>query len=288
MTQSSTTQFLRGRELIDADQSSLRARIAKILARRGRPPGLAVIIVGSDPASQIYVSQKQKRAEELGFYHQTISLPADSTPEQVRAQAAALNQDPRIDGILIQRPLPAGFVESQVSRWVSPEKDVDAFHPENLGQLVLGRPAFVSCTPLGIMDLLRYYRIPLAGRTACVVGRSAIVGKPMAALLLNADATVIQCHSKTPDLAQWTLQAEVLIVAAGKPRLIKKEHVRQGAVVIDVGIHRDASGKVFGDVDSEAILGHASALSPVPGGVGPMTIHTLLKNTILSAENSSS
>jgi methylenetetrahydrofolate dehydrogenase (NADP+)/methenyltetrahydrofolate cyclohydrolase len=280
----SETKILSAQAVIDSSDAQLKQRIAQVQKSLGRPPGLAVVIVGNDPASKIYVSQKQKRSEQLGIFHQTLSLEENVAPDHVQALIEKLNLDSRVDGILIQRPLPKTFKEEAVSSWILPSKDVDAFHPENVGRLTLGRPHLVSCTPQGIMELLKFYKIPMSGKVACVVGRSNIVGKPMAALLLNEDASVIQCHSKTQDLARWTSQADLLIVAAGKPHLIRREHVRVGATVIDVGIHRNSQGKVMGDVDTESLLGHAFAVSPVPGGIGPMTIQHLMVNTILIAE----
>lgn len=276
--------LLSSKPLLECQKALLQGRVAAIQAARGTAPGLHVILVGEDPASRVYVRNKSLRAQEHGLESKTYTLLATTTPQEVRALVAKLNQDPNVDGILIQRPLPKSFKEEEVAYWVAPAKDVDAFHPENVGRLQLGLPCFAPCTPAGVMTLLQHYGISVAGKTACVVGRSSIVGKPMAALLLQADATVLQAHSRTQDLAAITRQADILVVAAGKAGLIGKEHVKPGAVVVDVGMHRAADGKLTGDVRFDEVSAVASAITPVPGGVGPMTILTLLENTVLSAE----
>lgn len=277
-------KLLLAKPVAESIQNQLRERVARFKQKHGRTPKLTVILVGEDPASVIYTRKKGETAVALGMEHETISLPKASKPEQVKETVARLNLDPKVDGILIQRPLPKDFKEDDVLYWVSPEKDVDAFHPENTGKLVLGLPCLQPCTPAGIMALLKYYQINPAGKTACVIGRSSIVGKPMASLLLKADATVIQCHSRTSDLKSLSRQAEILVVAAGKPGLIDGSYVREGAVVIDVGVHRNAEGKVVGDVQFENVAPRASAITPVPGGVGPMTISILMENTVTAAE----
>jgi methylenetetrahydrofolate dehydrogenase (NADP+)/methenyltetrahydrofolate cyclohydrolase len=273
-----------GKPVAEKIQQNVKDRTKKFIQKYQRPPHLSVVLVGDDPASVIYTRRKGEAATSLGMTHQTLTLPHSSTPEHVKAVVDQLNQDPKVDGILIQRPLPKGFREEEVLYWVSPEKDVDAFHPENAGRLYLGLSAFQPCTAAGIMELLRNYNIDPRGKIACVVGRSSIVGKPMASLLLQADATVVHCHSKTPNLADVTRQADILIVAAGKLGLIGATHVKKGAVVIDVGMHRTSEGKVTGDVLMESVAKVASAMSPVPGGVGPMTIAVLMENTIRAAE----
>ena len=275
---------LLAKPVAEKKQNQIRERIQKFVSRHQRAPQLAVVLVGEDPASVIYTRKKGETAVQLGMKHQTIRLPETSTPEEVRKVVDGLNSDPSIDGILIQRPLPKGFIEEEVLYWVSPEKDVDAFHPENAGRLFLGLPCFQPCTPSGVMALLEHYHMNPAGKIACVIGRSSIVGKPMAALLLQANATVFQCHSKTPDLKKWTTQADLLIVAAGKMQMVDRTYVKPGAVVIDVGVHRNSAGKVVGDVLAEEVAPIVSALSPVPGGVGPMTITVLMENTITAAE----
>jgi len=280
-------QKLSAKSVTQALEPGLRERILRVKTARGRAPKLSVVLVGENPASVIYTTQKGKRAAELGMEHETVILDSNATPSEVRDVVMRLNQDPSVDGILIQRPLPPSFVEEEVLYWVSPEKDVDAFHPVNTGRLTLGLPCFKPCTPYGVMKMLAHYGVEPAGKIACVIGRSSIVGKPMAALLLQANATVIQAHSRTPDLRSIAKLADILVVAAGKPALIDASYIKEGAVVIDVGIHRDPQGKVIGDVIYDSAASRASALSPVPGGVGPMTIAMLMENTVWSAEQRS-
>ena len=277
-------QKLLAKPVAESIQITIRTRTETFIRKHKRIPTLVVVLVGSDPASVIYTTKKNETARGLGFESKTITLPNTATPAHVKSIVEELNQDPRVDGILIQRPLPRGFQESEVLYWVTPEKDVDAFHPIHAGRLFLDIPSFQPCTPAGVMALLDYYKIIPAGKIACVIGRSSIVGKPMAALLLKADATVLQCHSKTPDLRAMTRQSEILVVAAGKMRLIDRSYIRPGTVIIDVGMHRDAQGKLAGDVNYEDVLPLVSAITPVPGGVGPMTITVLLQNTITAAE----
>lgn len=265
-------------------QFEVRERVQAFKKKYRRAPKLAVVLVGENAASVIYTTKKGEMAQGLGMEHTTLRLPATSSPQEVKTVVDHLNQDPAIDGILIQRPLPPSFHEEEVLYWVSPEKDVDAFHPINAGRLFLGLPCFQPCTPSGIMALLDYYKINPASKHACIVGRSSIVGKPMAALLLKADATILHCHSKTPDLKELTRQAEILVVAAGKMEMIDHSYIRKGAVVIDVGIHRKPDKKVAGDVLFEDVAPHCSAITPVPGGVGPMTIAILMQNTVWAAE----
>ncbi len=265
-------------------QNQVRNRIRVFKDKFGRTPKLAVVLVGNDPASVIYTRKKGETAIALGLDHETLTLAAAATPGEVRTLIHKLNMDATVDGILIQRPLPVGFREEDVLYWVSPEKDVDAFHPTNAGRLFLGLPAFRPCTPSGVMELLKFYQIDPSGKLACVIGRSSIVGKPMAALLLQANATVIQCHSRTPNIRDLTKQADILIVAAGKMGLVDETYIKEGAVVIDVGVHRNAEGKTVGDVIFDRAATKASAITPVPGGVGPMTISILMQNTILAAE----
>ncbi|OFZ20149.1 MAG: hypothetical protein A2X94_09590 [Bdellovibrionales bacterium GWB1_55_8] len=268
-------------------RKSVQERSAAFLVRHHRAPKLSVVLVGTDPASVIYTRKKGEAAIACGMEHETITLPVTSTPVEVKNVIDRLNADPRVDGILIQRPLPKGFREEEVLYWVAPEKDVDAFHPVNTGRLALGLPCFQPCTPAGVMELLKHYEVQPAGKLACVIGRSSIVGKPMAAMLLQADATVLHCHSRTPNLRAISSQADIVVVAAGKPGLIDSSYVREGAVVVDVGIHRNAEGKVVGDVVFDDVARKASAMTPVPGGVGPMTIAVLLQNTIWAAEERS-
>jgi methylenetetrahydrofolate dehydrogenase (NADP+)/methenyltetrahydrofolate cyclohydrolase len=281
-------QILSARPVVEHRESALRARILSFEKAHRRKPHLAVVLVGQDPPSVLYTTKKAKEAERLGLAHSTHHFELDAKPHEVREKIEFLNSDPNVDGILIQRPLPATLLNHELVTWVNPRKDVDAFHPELIGKLILGFPSLISCTPLGIIHLLDYYKIPIAGQLACVVGRSSIVGKPMAILLQSRDATVIQAHSKTRNLASVTRLADLLIVAAGKKGLIKAEHVKPGATVVDVGIHRDATGLITGDVDFDSAQKVAGAITPVPGGVGPMTILTLLENTVSAAELSSS
>lgn len=261
----------------------LKKSVDEIVSKLGRKPGLRVVMVGENPASTLYVANKEKLALEVGIATETLRFPIDTPSGVVKAAVEKLNQDPTVDGILIQRPLPPSYREEDILLWVSPEKDVDAFHPENVGRISLGLDTFLPCTPAGCLKILDFYGYDLRGKISCVVGRSAIVGKPLAALLLSRDATVLHCHSKTPDLASITRQADFLFVAVGKPGLIGKNHVKFGAVVIDVGIGKDSSGKTVGDVDAAAIEGIAAAITPVPGGIGPMTVLGLLENTLKSA-----
>jgi methylenetetrahydrofolate dehydrogenase (NADP+)/methenyltetrahydrofolate cyclohydrolase len=257
---------------------------AATLSASGVRPGLAVIRVGSHPASSVYVRNKIKACGEGGIYSQDIQLPDAADESTLLGQIRILNNEPRIHGILVQLPLPPGFSAERVFEAINPLKDVDGFHPTNVGLLATGHPRFVPCTPLGIMKLLEHEGINPESRRATVVGRSNIVGKPMALLLLQKGATVTICNSKTPDLGSITREAEILVVAAGKPKLVTAAMVRPGAVVIDVGINRLPDGKLAGDVDYQSVLGTAARLTPVPGGVGPMTITMLLENTIASAE----
>ena len=257
---------------------------AATLAASGVRPGLAVIRVGSHLASSVYVRNKIRACREAGVYSQDIQLPDTADESTLLGQIRILNNDPHIHGILVQLPLPTGFATERVFEAISPLKDVDGFHPTNVGLLALGHPRFVPCTPLGVMALLEHEGVNPEGLRAVVVGRSNIVGKPMALLLLQKNATVTICNSKTPDLSSMTRQAEILVVAAGKPRLITAGMVKPGATVIDVGINRLADGRLAGDVDLQSLSGTAARVTPVPGGVGPMTITMLLENTIASAE----
>ncbi|PKL63680.1 MAG: bifunctional methylenetetrahydrofolate dehydrogenase/methenyltetrahydrofolate cyclohydrolase FolD [Methanomicrobiales archaeon HGW-Methanomicrobiales-3] len=249
----------------------------------GLYPRLATVIVGSDPASQMYVRMKHKACERVGIGSVGIELPEDATTDAVLDAVRRLNADDDINGILVQLPLPKGIDTEQIIDAISPAKDVDGYHPENMGLLFSGKPRFSSCTPKGIMTLLEEYQIPLSGARAVVVGRSIDVGRPMAALLLNADATVTICHSRTKDLAEELKRADILVSAIGKAHFITPAMVKQGAVVIDVGINQ-LDGKLVGDVDFAAVSGIASAITPVPGGVGPMTIATLMENTFMAAK----
>ena len=254
-------------------------QIAEIKEKYGTVPGLAVILVGENPASQVYVGTKVKKCAELGIYSEKIVLPENTTQEELLAVIDRLNKDPKIHGILVQSPPPKQINEEEVVLAIDPAKDVDCFHPFNAGKLFLGdTTGFMPCTPYGVMKLLEYYNIEIAGKNAVVVGRSNIVGRPMSQMLLTADATVTVCHSRTKNLAEITKTADILICAAGKAGLIKKDMVKEGAVVIDVGMNRDENGKLCGDVDFAGVSEVASFITPVPGGVGPMTICSLMVN----------
>lgn len=256
--------------------------LKEAIGESGLYPRLATVIVGSDPASQMYVRMKHRACERVGIGSVGIEIPGDATTENVLEAVSRLNKDPDINGILVQLPLPKRVDTERVIAAVNTDKDVDGFHPTSLGLLMSGKPRFAPCTPKGIMNLLAEYHIPVAGARAVVAGRSIEVGRPMAALLTNADATVTTCHSKTRDLALELRQADILVSAVGKAHFITPEMVKPGAVVIDVGTNQ-LNGKLVGDVDFEAVKEVASAITPVPGGVGPMTIATLMENTFAAA-----
>jgi methylenetetrahydrofolate dehydrogenase (NADP+)/methenyltetrahydrofolate cyclohydrolase len=274
--------------LIDglATANKLRAEIAQNVAKyktqTGKVPGIAVILIGDDPASMSYVGSKEKAAQAAGMHSVLDRLPSTTTEAELLAKIAELNRDASIHGILVQLPLPSHIDEMKVIMAIDPKKDVDGFHPVNVGLLSIGsKDAFISCTPYGVMKLLEEYNIDLAGKHAVIVGRSNIVGKPMATLLLQANATVTICHSKTKDLKATCREADILVAAIGRARMINADYVKPGAVVIDVGINR-VDGKLCGDVDFDAVSGIASAITPVPKGVGPMTITMLMQNTLES------
>lgn len=275
---------LLAKPVVEFNHQQVAERTRTFLKKHGRSPRLAVVLVGQNPASVIYTSKKGEAAVSVGMEHESIVLPETATPTEVKTVIENLNHNPLVDGILLQRPLPRGFIEEEVLYWIAPEKDVDAFHPINTGKLLLGLPCFKPCTPAGVMTILDHYKINPSGKIACVIGRSSIVGKPMAALLLQANATVIHTHSKTPDLPALSRQADIVIAAIGRAQAIDASYIKPGAVVIDVGINRLPSGKIVGDVLFEDVAKKASAITPVPGGVGPMTIATLLENTVWAAE----
>jgi methylenetetrahydrofolate dehydrogenase (NADP+)/methenyltetrahydrofolate cyclohydrolase len=263
--------------------ATLRAEVALRVAAAGFTPGLAVVLVGEDPASSIYVRTKDRAAREAGIEARTIRLPAQTAQTVLLATIQTLNDDPAIDGILVQLPLPRGLDSQAVIEAIDPAKDVDGFHPINVGHLADGRPALVPCTPLGVMKLLRAVGVDLTGAVAVVLGRSAIVGRPMARLLVAADATVTIVHSRTRDLPAECRRADILIAAVGKPEMVQAGWIRPGATVIDVGINRLPDGRLVGDVAFEACAAVAGAITPVPGGVGPMTVACLLENTLTAA-----
>jgi methylenetetrahydrofolate dehydrogenase (NADP+)/methenyltetrahydrofolate cyclohydrolase len=280
-----TARILDGKALAQRLRAGFRRR-AEELALAGARPGLAVIIIGEDPASQIYVRNKVDACAQAGFYSEKHAYPAGVETRTVLDKIAELNADPKIHGILVQLPLPGGFDADAVLEAISPDKDVDGFRAENVGALTRGHPRFVPCTPRGVMKLFEEADIALKGREAVVVGRSNIVGKPMAMLLMHAGATVTVCHSQTRGLAAHCRRADVLVAAVGKPKMITGDMIKPGAAIIDVGINRLADGKLCGDVDFASASEVAAFISPVPGGVGPMTITMLLLNTLESAERS--
>jgi len=275
-------RILDGKALAASIRLDLKQKVAA-LVRRGVTPGLAVILAGDDPASKVYVANKTRACEEVGVRSQQIDYPAMVTQEELIAQVRKLNADTGVHGILVQLPLPKHIDSARVLAAVAPEKDVDGFHESNLGALLAGKPRVVPCTPAGVMRLLEHAGVALAGRHAVVVGRSNIVGKPVALLLLQKDATVTICHSKTTDLTETCRKADVLIAAVGRAKLVTAAMVKPGACVIDVGVNRLADGKLAGDVDFETVKDVAGAITPVPGGVGPMTIAMLLENCVKSA-----
>ncbi|AKP47747.1 MULTISPECIES: bifunctional methylenetetrahydrofolate dehydrogenase/methenyltetrahydrofolate cyclohydrolase FolD [Bacillus] len=254
------------------------------LKAQGVVPGLAVILVGDDPASHTYVRNKEKGCKEVGIHSEIYKYPAAISEAELLDKIRELNEDKRIHGILVQLPLPGHISESKVIDTISPEKDVDGFHPVNVGKMVIGKEGFLPCTPYGIMKLLEREQIDLQGKRAVVIGRSNIVGKPAGLLLLQRNATVTYCHSKTENLSYHTKQADIIIAAVGKAKFLKAEDVKEGAVIVDVGMNRDENGKLCGDVDFESVREKASFITPVPGGVGPMTITMLLYNTVQSAK----
>lgn len=250
------------------------------LVKNGIQPGLAVIIVGDDPASRVYVNNKKKACEAVGFLSREYALPATTSQQELLDLVNELNNDKEINGILCQLPLPKGLDEKAVIEAISPEKDVDAFHASNVGKIMIGDYDFLPCTPAGVMEMLHSYKIPVEGKKCVVIGRSNIVGKPMAMLLLHENGTVTITHSRTQNLSEVTSEADILVAAIGKAKFVTPDMVKDGAVVIDVGMNRDENGKLCGDVDFEAVKDKCSAITPVPGGVGPMTIAVLMKNTL--------
>ena len=277
-------------ELIDGKLVSAKIRekiacdVANFKKETGVTPGLAVIIVGENPASIVYVRNKHKACVEAGMNSIEVKMPESTTEEELLSKICELNHDPAVHGILVQLPLPKHIDETNVLNSILPAKDVDAFHPVNVGKIMIGNYNLLPCTPAGVMDLLDYYGVELSGKRAVVIGRSNIVGKPMALLLLERNATVTVCHSRTADISEYTKSADVIVVAVGRPRFLKADMVKPGAVVVDVGINRLDDGKLCGDADFDNLLDVASLITPVPGGVGPMTITTLLKNTLSAAK----
>ncbi|MBQ4037842.1 MAG: bifunctional methylenetetrahydrofolate dehydrogenase/methenyltetrahydrofolate cyclohydrolase FolD [Clostridia bacterium] len=276
--------IINGKEVSATLRERIRTETERLVRETGVRPGLAVILVGEDPASQVYVKNKKKGCDQVGFLSREYLLPENATQEELFSLIDALNADPEIHGILVQLPVPRHIDGAEVIRRIDPKKDVDAFSAENVGKIMIGDFDFVPCTPAGIMELLEAYGIDPAGKRAVVIGRSNIVGKPMAMLLLHKNATVTVCHSRTVGLAEICREADLLVAAVGKPHFVTEDMVKEGAVVIDVGIHRTENG-LCGDVDFDRVKEKASFITPVPGGVGPMTITLLLKNTLTAAKN---
>ncbi len=279
-----TAKIIDGKAIADRLRADYRLRVADLQSRHGVTPALAVILVGDNPASRSYVRGKIAGCKQVGIRSELIELPATVDESELLARIQALNDDPAIHGILVQLPLPPQIRVASVVEQISVEKDVDGFHLYNMGGLVTGNTVFSPCTPYGVQKILEYEQIPVAGRNVVVVGASNLVGKPTALMLMQQEATVSICHIKTRDLGQYTLLADILVVAAGMPNLIVPQMVRTGAVVIDVGFNRLPDGRIVGDVDFERVKEKASYITPVPGGVGQMTVTMLLHNTILSAE----
>lgn len=276
-------KIIDGKALAAKKQAALQEKVERLKAESGLVPGLVVILVGDDPASQVYVRNKERFAKKVGFLSETIRLSESISEEELIQVIEKYNKDERFHGILVQLPLPKHINDKRVILAIDPKKDVDGFHPMNTGHLWSGRPVMVPCTPAGIMELLREYEVALEGKTAVIIGRSNIVGKPMAQLLLEKNATVTLAHSRTRDLAKVTKQADILIVAIGQGHFVTADFVKEGAVVIDVGMNRDVDGRLIGDVDFEEVEPIASLITPVPGGVGPMTITMLMEQTYQSA-----
>ncbi|KYC65457.1 bifunctional methylenetetrahydrofolate dehydrogenase/methenyltetrahydrofolate cyclohydrolase FolD [Heyndrickxia coagulans] len=276
-------EIIDGKQLAEALRKEIKAE-AEQLTQQGITPGLAVILVGNDPASRTYVKNKEKACRALGMKSVLIELPGDVPEQALLGHIATLNEDPDIHGILVQLPLPPHINAQKIVEAISPEKDVDGFHPVNIGRMMTGQDAFLPCTPHGILKMVKSKGIRIEGKHVVVIGRSNIVGKPCGQLFLNENATVTYCHSKTADLKSFTRQADILVSAVGKAKFIKADFVKAGAAVIDVGMNRDESGKLCGDVDFNEVKEKASYITPVPGGVGPMTITMLLSNTVKAAK----
>lgn len=278
-----SAEVINGKELAHEIRVNMKEEVIQ-LKKKGITPHLTVILVGDNPASKSYVSGKEKAAAETGMSSNVIVLPITTTEKELLQQIEVLNQDDTVHGILVQLPLPDQIREKQIIEAISPAKDVDGFHPISIGRMMAGEDTFLPCTPYGIITMLKSRNIPMEGKHAVIIGRSNIVGKPVGQLLLNENATVTYCHSKTQDLKKFTTDADILIVAVGKANVINKEYLKEGAIVIDVGINRKSDGKLTGDVDFESAKEKAAYITPVPRGVGPMTITMLLKNTIKAAK----
>jgi methylenetetrahydrofolate dehydrogenase (NADP+)/methenyltetrahydrofolate cyclohydrolase len=281
-----TARIIDGKAVARKLRAEYAVRVERLKVQHGVQPGIAVVLVGDNPASQVYVRNKIQACKETGIHSELYHMPASTPEAELLARIDALDEDPNVHGILVQLPLPPHINVANVLERIAVQKDVDGFHLYNVGGLVTGNTVFPPCTPFGVQKLLEYEKVPIAGQNVVVVGASNIVGKPMALMLMQQDATVCICHKKTKDLAQFTMLADILVVAAGVPGLIVPQMVKTGVVVIDVGINRMPDGRLVGDVDFEGVRQKASMITPVPGGVGPMTITMLLHNTIISAERS--
>ncbi|SCY71273.1 bifunctional methylenetetrahydrofolate dehydrogenase/methenyltetrahydrofolate cyclohydrolase FolD [Ruminococcus sp. YE282] len=277
-------QIIDGKKVSSEVKEEVRQQTLKLKETHGITPGLAVVIVGDDPASRVYVNNKKKACELVGFKSEEYALPAETTQQELLNLVETLNNKDDINGILVQLPLPKHLDDKAVIAAINPKKDVDAFHAVNVGKIMLGEYDFLPCTPAGVMEMLHSYNIEVSGKNCVVIGRSNIVGKPMAMLLLHENGTVTICHSRTKNLAEVTKQADILVAAVGRPKFVTADMVKDGAVVIDVGMDRDENGKLCGDVDFENVKDKCSYITPVPGGVGPMTIATLMKNTLKAAK----
>ena len=277
-------QLIDGKSLAKKVQATVATEVEQLKQEKNIVPGLAVILIGDDPASHAYVKMKAKACENVGFYSITHSMPDTISQDEIIATIEMMNSNPRIDGILVQLPLPKHVDTDKILEVIDPKKDVDGFHAYNVGRLVTGLDSFVACTPLGVMKMFEEYKIDLRGQDVCVVGASNIVGKPMASLLLNAEATVTITHIYTKDLKAHTSKADIVVVGVGVPGLIKEDMIKEGAIVIDIGINRIEDGSLVGDVDFKNVSPKCSYITPVPGGVGPMTIAMLLSNTLKSAK----
>ncbi len=279
-------KLIEGKTVSAAVRKEIKAEV-EVLKNQGKETGLAVIIVGNNSASRVYVNNKKKGCAEVSMNSFEYALPEETTTEELLSLVEELNVDSRVDGILCQLPLPAQIDEKKVLNAIAPQKDVDAFHPVNTGHIMIGDHSFLPCTPAGIMEMLKFYGISAEGKECVIIGRSNIVGKPMAMLLLGANGTVTVCHSKTENLAEVTRRADILVAAVGRAYFVTADMVKNGAVVIDVGMNRNAEGKLCGDVDFENVKDKCSFITPVPGGVGPMTITMLLKNTLTASQQNS-
>lgn len=275
--------IIKGNEVAEKKRAQLKEKVVK-LKEQGIVPGLAVILVGEDPASRSYVKGKEKGCEQVGIYSELIELPETITEERLLAEIDRLNGDDRINGILVQLPLPKHIEEKAIIERISPEKDVDGFHPISVGRMMTGQDTFLPCTPHGILELVKETNLDISGKHVVVIGRSNIVGKPVGQLFLNENATVTYCHSKTRNIEELSKLADILIVAVGRPKMVTADYIKEGAVVIDVGVNRLETGKLCGDVDFDNVLDVAGYITPVPKGVGPMTITMLLHNTVESAK----